>query len=298
MTIAKLYSIIKLSKDKRIKTVNRKQLMPQWGRSNQNGGIFMNIICICNQKGGVGKTTTAYNLSAALALKEGKKVLAVDIDPQANLSDYLCYKPDGRPTITHLVTEMAVNGMISADTVRSAIRYNETVNLYYIPSDINLASSESLMATALARETILKRILSEKIISDYDFVLIDCLPSLGTLLINALTVADNVLIPVQTQKFSIDGLTALESLYQQVRMSLNPKLRLIGVLPTMTDRTRISRTAVEILGEKYGETLFSRSIGKSVEAAKSAESRKPLCESKNRLGEDYTELAKEIIART
>ena len=258
----------------------------------------MNITIIANQKGGVGKTTCTYNLSAALALKEGKKVLAVDIDPQANLSDYLCYEPDGRPTMTQLVTETAMNGMISPDTVRSAIRHNETANLDYIPSDINLAGSESLMATALARETILKRILTEEVISEYDYVLIDCLPSLGTLLINALTVADNVLIPVQTQKFSMDGLTALESLYQQVRMSLNPKLRLIGVLPTMTDRTRISKSAVETLREKYGETMFQTSIGKSVEAAKSAESRKPLCESKGRLGEDYTALAKELIERT
>jgi len=258
----------------------------------------MNITIVANQKGGVGKTTCTYNLSAALALKEGKKVLAVDIDPQANLSDYLCYEPDGRPTMTQLVTETAMNGTISPDTVRNAVRYNETANLHYIPSDINLAGSESLMATALARETILKRILTEKIISEYDYVLIDCLPSLGTLLINALTVADNVLIPVQTQKFSMDGLTALESLYQQVRMSLNPKLHLIGVLPTMTDRTKISKLAVETLREKYRETMFQTSIGKSVEAAKSAESRKPLCESKGRLGEDYTALAKEFIERT
>lgn len=100
-----------------------------------------NIICICNQKGGVGKTTTCYNLGAALSLNEGKKVLVVDIDPQANLSDYLGFEPDGQPTMTQLVMEIAVNGMIGMSKVQSAVRYNERANLHYIPSDINLAGS-------------------------------------------------------------------------------------------------------------------------------------------------------------
>ena len=257
-----------------------------------------NIICICNQKGGVGKTTTCYNLGAALALNEGKKVLVVDIDPQANLSDYLGFEPDGQPTMTNLVMETAMNGTVTISKVQSAVRYNERANLNYIPSDINLAGSEAFMATALARETILSRILSEDFVSQYDYILIDCLPSLGTLLINALTVADNVLIPVQTQKFSMDGMTAPESLYQQIRNSLNRKLRMLGVLPTMVDDTRISKSSITALKEKYGSTLFATYIPKSVKAANSSESKKPLCQYKNKLGESYSEVAREVIRRS
>ena len=154
------------------------------------------------------------------------------------------------------------------------------------------------MATAIARETILSRILSEDFVSQYDYIMIDCLPSLGTLLINALTVADNVLIPVQTQKFSMDGMTALESLYQQIRNSLNRNLRMLGVLPTMVDETRISKSSITALREKYGSTLFATYIPKSVKAANSSESKKPLCQYKNKLGESYSEVAREVIRRS
>ena len=257
-----------------------------------------NIISIANQKGGVGKSTTAFNLGACLALNEGKNVLVVDIDPQANLTDYLGFAPDAQPTLTDLIRETAINGSIPLDRVQSAVRYNERADLHYIPSDINLAGAEALMASTLARETLLKRILSEDFVSQYDYVLIDCLPSLGTLLINALTVSDNVLIPVQTQKFSMDGMTALESLCQQIRASLNPKLRILGVLPTMVDDTRISKSSITALKEKYGATLFSAYIPKSVKAANSAESKKPLCQYKNKLGESYTKAAEEVIRRS
>lgn len=255
------------------------------------------IIAISNQKGGVSKTTTAYNLGACLALKHGKRVLLVDIDPQANLSDYLGYDADGQPTMTYLVMTACMSNSISTETVRSAIRHNETANVDYIPSDINLASSETIMSTALSRETVLKRILTEEVTSEYDFVLIDCLPSLSTLLINALTAADDILIPVQTQKFSLDGLNALEALFQQIRTAINPKLRLLGILPTMVDRTKVSRTAIETLSEKYGNTLFRTYIRKSVEAAKSCETKKPLCLTGGNLAADYIALAEEVLSR-
>lgn len=144
---------------------------------------------------------------------------------------------------------------------------------------------------------ILRRILTEDVVGAYDFVLIDCLPSLGTLLINALTAADRVLIPVQTQKFSMDGLQSLEALTQLVKANTNPKLNLIGVLPTMVDRTKVSRTAIETLNEKYGEMLFRTSISKSIEAAKSSENGTPLCLTGHKLGQEYDELAQEVLSR-
>ena len=215
------------------------------------------IIAISNQKGGVGKSTTAYNLGACLALKHDKKVLLIDFDPQANLSEYLKYEPDGNPTMTKLIMSFYAGSPVTAETAQKAIRHSETAGVDYIPADINLANAETLMVTMISKEHILRRILTEDVIGAYDFVLIDCLPSLGTLLINALTAADRVLIPVQTQKFSMDGLQSLEALTQLVKANTNSKLNLIGVLPTMVDRTKVSRTAIETLNEKYGEMLFS-----------------------------------------
>ena len=232
------------------------------------------IIAISNQKGGVGKSTTAYNLGACLALKHDKKVLLIDFDPQANLSEYLKYEPDGNPTMTQLIMSFYAGTPVTAETAQKAIRHSEAAGVDYIPADINLANAETLMVT-----------------------MIDCLPSLGTLLINALTAADRVLIPVQTQKFSMDGLQSLEALTQLVKANTNPKLNLIGVLPTMVDRTKVSRTAIETLNEKYGEMLFRTSISKSIEAAKSSENGTPLCLTGHKLGQEYDELAQEVLSR-
>lgn len=255
------------------------------------------IIAISNQKGGIGKSTTAYNLGAALVKNHDKNVLLVDIDPQANLSEYLGYEPDGNPTMTQLVMTASTGGVLSSELVEKSIRHCETANLDYIPADINLANSETLMSTALSRETILRRILSTDATEWYNFIIIDCLPSLSTLLINALTAADKLLIPVQTQKFSLDGLQALDNLYQQIRTAINPNLSLLGVLPTMVDRTKISKSALEALSEKYGDTLFQTSISKSIEAAKSSESGIPLCFTDHKLGQEYESLAQEVFER-
>lgn len=256
-----------------------------------------NIIAICNQKGGVGKTTTTFNLGAALALKHNKKVLIIDLDPQANLSEYLCYVGDEKPTMTQLISEVARSAVINPERVTNCIRYNEKNKLYYLPADKNLANAETVMATALARETILKRILSEEVTNQFDYVLIDCLPSLGILLINALTAASGMIIPVQTQKFSMDGLQALNSLYNQIRSTINPTLALIGVLPTMVDNTTVSKNALRVLSDEYNN-VFRTVIHKSVEAAKSSENGNALCKTKNRLGEEYISLSSEIVCLT
>ncbi|MDE7363389.1 MAG: ParA family protein [Ruminococcus sp.] len=255
------------------------------------------IIAVSNQKGGVSKTTVSYNLGACMALNHGKRVLLIDADPQANLSKYLGYEPDRSPTMTQLVMTACMNGAISSEITESAVRHCEKANVDYIPSDLNLASCEILMTSALSRETVLKRILSENVTDGYDFVIIDCLPSLGTMLINALTSADKVLIPVQTQEFSMDGLQALESLIQQIKTTINPKLELLGILPTMVDRTKISKYCIEILHEKYGGILFRTSISRAIEAANSAKNKIPLCLSTGKLSAEYENLTQEVIER-
>lgn len=251
------------------------------------------ILTIANQKGGVGKTTTAFNLGAALSVKQGLKVLLIDLDPQANLSEYLSYTEDDKPTMTQLIAEVARRTVISPEKVLNAIRYNENNKLYYIPSDINLASAETIMTTAISRETILKRILSDEVVKDFDYVIIDCLPSLGVLLLNALTAATKIIIPVQTQKFSLDGLETLTALCRQVKTTINPDLKILGILPTMVDNTNVSKNALRSLSEQY-HNLFKTIIHKSVEAAKSAENGTALCRLKNRLGEEYASLAQEV----
>ena len=256
-----------------------------------------NIIAVSNQKGGVGKTLVSYNLAACLSLDHGKKVLLIDNDPQANLSEYLGYVPDGKPTLTDLIMDAVAGNSVNDKKFQSAVRHNDATNVDYIPSNINLANAETLMLTALSKETVLRRILSDEHIGGYDYIIIDCLPSLGTLLINALTAADKVLMPVQTQKFSLDGLHTLMGLCSQVKAAINPKLEILGILPTMVERTTVSRTIYDSIVDQYESKMFDTYISKSVDAAKSSESGIPLCKTKSKLGTEFTKLAQEVLSR-
>ena len=257
----------------------------------------MEVLSVSTQKGGVAKTTISFNLGASLSLKYGKRILLVDIDPQANLSEYLGFEQDGNPTLTNLILSVCTGSELSENSVKQSIRHNNIANVDYIPSDINLAGTEAVMSTVISRETILKRILSKIDSSAYDYLIIDCLPSLGTLLINALASADKILIPVQTQKFSLDGLQALENLYKQVKANINPDLEILGVVATMTDRTVVCRNAMKTLSEKYGDLLFKTTISKSVTAPESAEKKVPLCSLKGKLGTEFDNLAMEVLEK-
>ena len=253
----------------------------------------MKIIALANQKGGVGKTTTAVNLGSARRLM-GKNVLLIDLDPQANLSSYLGYENDEKPTIAHLLSGIVGGKAIDATL---AIRYNETNNIDYIPSDINLSYAELYLIQAISRERVLSRILAQDVFRYYDYILIDCLPSLGILLSNALSAADGIIIPVQAQKFALDGLTMLTNIYEEIKNAVNPRLELIGVLPTMVDYTNMSKTILTALAERYENILFDTHISKSVEAANSSERMKALPLGKSKLGEEYKQLGAEVVAR-
>lgn len=259
------------------------------------------IISIANQKGGVGKTTTAMNLGVALRLM-GKRVLLIDLDPQANLSTYLGFTNDEGeaidefPTISHLMMVNIGQGK-KLDDVKRYIRHNELNDIDYIPSDINLANADCYLAGALSRETVLRRMLSEELIGDYDYIIIDCLPSLGVLLMNALVASDGIIIPVQAQKFAFDGLDMLNNVFTQVKTTLKPELSLIGVLPTMVDRTNASKRVIENLVEAYPKELFGSVIHRATEATESTNKHRSLCLYKNRLGDEYKAVAAEIFER-
>ena len=212
------------------------------------------------------------------------------------MTEYLGHDVDDSISMTDLLTNFVNKGTLDVDMAKSAIFSNEKNGVDYIPADLSLANTEQAMVTALSRETVLKRLLnSQKVFSNYDYIIIDTLPSLGVLMINALAAADGIIIPSQTQKFSADGLEALINLMNQIKAALNPNLTLYGILPTMVDNTNVSKATSEKFKEEYAELVFNTEIHRSIEAAKSAETGVALIKRASKIGKDYLMFTNEFI---
>ena len=250
------------------------------------------IISLANQKGGVGKTTTSINLAAALA-KLGKRVLLVDADPQANTSSGLGINIQ---ELDNTVYECLINGI----DPNTAILPTNVENLYMIPSHIDLVGAEIEMLNLEHRENILKHVLSP-LKADYDYILIDCSPSLGLITINALTASDSIIIPVQCEFFALEGIAKLLNTIKIIKSNLNPTLRIEGFLLTMYDaRLRLSAQVHDEVRRHFGDLVFNTVIARNVRLSEAPSHGMSVLEyDRNSKGaKNYINLAKELIRRS
>ena len=255
-----------------------------------------NVIAVVNQKGGTGKTTTCVNLGVDLA-REGKRVLLVDCDPQGSLTISLGQpQPDAIPTTLGDLMGKVLND-IPIHAGEAILHHEEGVDL--LPANISLAGMEVSLVNAMSRESTLKWVL-DSYTKDYDHILLDCSPTLGMLTINALTAADRVIVPVQSQYLSAKGVEQLLGTIARVKRSLNPKLKIDGVLLTMVDnRTNNSKMVSGLLRETYGAkiNIFASEIPRSVRAAEiSAEGKSIFAHDPGgKVAEAYHSLTKEVL---
>jgi len=249
------------------------------------------IIAIANQKGGVGKTTTSINLTAALAEK-GKKVLLIDADPQGNAtSGYGINKNELEDTIYEL--------MLGESSIHDCIIRDVIENVSIIPANVNLAAIEIELIDVNRKEFILKNEI-DYIKDKYDFIIIDCPPSLSTLTVNAMTTANTVLVPIQCEYYALEGLSQLIYTVNLVRERLNPELDIEGVVFTMYDsRTNLSMQVVENVKNNLTQHVFETVIPRNIRLAEAPSYGLPICkyDSKSAGAEAYDSLAKEIIDR-
>ncbi len=247
------------------------------------------IIAVFNQKGGVGKTTTNVNLSACVA-ENGKRVCVIDIDPQGNTTS-------GFGIDKNILGYTAYDVILGDVNIRDVIVHSEFDNLHLVPSSVELAGAEIELTNMGNREKKLKqaiRIIKE----DYDYIFIDCPPSLGLLTINALTAADSVLIPIQCEYYALEGVSQLMNTIQLVRKSLNPNLEIQGVVLSMFDgRTNLSIQVVDEVKNHFKGKVYTTIIPRNVRLAEAPSHGKPIIyyDVRSRGAEAYTELAEEFL---
>ena len=250
------------------------------------------VIAIANQKGGVGKTTTAINLAASLAALE-KKVLIIDADPQANTTSGLNFSPDNDEKRT------LYEVMIGELDVQNALIQTEISNLHMVPSHINLVAVEIEMLDAEDRESILKKAIAP-IRNEYDYIVIDCSPSLGLITVNSLTAADSVMIPVQPEFFALEGLGKLLQTIRLVQNGVNPDLTIEGFVVTMFDgRTKVHTQVLNHLREHFKDMVFNTIIQRNIRLSEAPSHGKPiiLYDVMSNGTSNYLNLAREVLEK-
>lgn len=242
------------------------------------------IIAIANHKGGVGKTTTTANLGAALALM-GKRVLLVDIDPQQNLTSSLMDESQ---------VEVSVYDAIKGGTTLPIIVVAE--NLHLVPADITLAGAEIELATRIARERILKTLLDE-VSNNYDYILIDCPPSLGILTMNALTASTDLYLPLTGEALPLRGLAMLDDVVSEIKRTINPALDVSGVILTRYNNRRLNNVVLDAIQQRYGGRLFNTRIRENISIAEAPLAHQSIFDyaPESNGAKDYLSLAAEVV---
>lgn len=272
-------------------SVPKNNQKPSKAKGDKGEGTFMGkIIAIANQKGGVGKTTTSVNLSTCLA-QQGKKVLLVDHDPQGNATSGIGLKKN---EIKYCIYDVLIN----ETPIEQIVLSTQVSNLVVAPATIRLAGAEAELVGMIARDQRLKKSL-EPIKSKYDYILIDCPPSLGNLTINALAAADSVIVPIQCEYYALEGLSQLIKTVQLVQKYSNPHLQIEGVVLTMFDkRTNLSNQVTEDVKRYFNEKVYRTIIPRNIQLSEAPSFGLPitLYDERSKGAESYTQLAKEVIA--
>ena len=248
------------------------------------------IIAVANQKGGVGKTTTSVNLAAALSVEE-KKVLLVDADPQGNATS-------GSGVPRKQTRKTLYNLLVLNESIANVVLPTDLPLLWVLPADKNLAGAEVELVESANREYKLKELLV-KVKDEYDYIIIDCPPSLGLLTINGLTAANSLLVPIQCEYYALEGVTELFDTLARLRRGLNPQLTIEGLLLTMYDeRTNLAAAVAQDLRDFYGSQVLRTVIPRNVRLAEAPSYGKPiiLYDIRSRGAESYMQLAKEILS--